>query len=109
MYNHQRKGGIKKVHKEQSTSSQEGDYKDEDEAIPAHEAKTEADQKDLDYEPKEAVDIDEITKGKKPRSSNRSNKKPLKYGLTENLSTDDDRDETQTSTPIKGPKGIASF
>ena len=77
--------------------------------IPPHEATTEADQKDLDYEPKKAVDIDEITKGKKPRRSNRSKKNLLKYGLTENLSTDDDRDETQTSTPIKGPKGIASF
>ena len=33
----------------------------------------------------------------------------MKYGLTENLSTDDDRDETQTRTPIKGPKSIASF
>ena len=104
-----KKGGTKKVHIEQSTSSQEGDYEDEDETITAHEATTEADQEDLDYEPKEAVDIDEITKGKKPRRSNRSKKKPLKYGLTENLSTDDDGDETQTSTLIKGPKGIASF
>ena len=104
-----KKGGTKKFHREQSTSSQEGDYEGEDETIPAHEATTEVDQKDLDYEPKKAVNIDEITKCKKPRRSNRSKKKPLKYGLTENLSTDDDRDESQTSTPIKNRKGIASF
>ena len=105
-----RKGGTKKLHREQSTSSQEKDYEDEDETIPAHEATTEADQKDWEYEQKkEAVDIDEITKGKKPGRSNRPTKKPLKYGLTENLSTDDDRDETQTSTQIKGPRGIVSF
>ena len=63
----------------------------------------------MDYEPQETVDFDEITHGKKPRRRSRPTKKLMKYGQTDTLSTDEDTDEAQTSNPIKGPKGIASF
>ena len=102
-----KKGGAKKTHKEQSTSSQEEE--DEDDTIPAHEATAEANLKDADYEPQETVDIHEITQGKKPRRSSRPTKKPTKYGQTETLSTDEDTDEAQTNTPIKGSKVIENF
>ena len=106
MYSLLKKGGAKKQHKDQYASSQE---EDEDDTIPAHEATAEAKLKDADYEPQESIDIHKINQGKKPRRSNRLKKKPTKYGQTETLSTDDDTDETQTSTPIKGSKGIANF
>ena len=96
----------KKQHRDQYASSQE---EDGDETIPAHEATAEANLKDADYEPQESIDIYEINQVKKPRRSNRLKKKTTKYGQTETLSTDDDTDETQTSTPIKGSKGIANF
>ena len=101
-----KKGDAKKQHKDQYASSQE---EDGDDTIPAHEATAEANPKDADYEPQESIDIHEINQGKKPRRSNRLKKKTTKYGQTETLSTDDDTDETQTSTPIKSPKGIANF
>ena len=102
-----KKGDAKKQHRDQYASSQE---EDGDDTIPAHhEATAEANLKDADYEPQDSIDIHEINQGKKPRRSNRLKKKTTKYGQTETLSTDDDTDETQTSTPIKGPKGIANF
>ena len=63
----------------------------------------------MDYKPQETVDIDEITHGVKPRRSSRPKKKPIKYGQTEKLSTNEDTDKTQTSTPIKGSKCTARF
>ena len=101
-----KKGSGKKQHRDQYASPQE---EDEDNTIPAHEATVEANLNDADYEPQELIDIHEINQGKKPRRSNRLKKKPTKYGQTETLSTDDDTDETQTSTPIRGSKGIANF
>ena len=101
-----KKGGAKKLHRDHYASSQE---EDEDDTIPAHEATAEANLKDADYEPPEPINIHEINQGKKPRQSNRLTKKPTKFGQTETLSTDDDTDEAQTSTPIKGSKGLANF
>ena len=101
-----KKGDAKTQHKDQYASSQE---EDGDDTIPAHETTAEANSKDADYEPQESIDIHEINQGKKPRRSNRLKKKTTKYGQTKTLSTDDDTDETQTSTPIKSPKGIANF
>ena len=101
-----KKGGKKKLHRDQYASSQE---EDEDDTIPAHEATADANLKDADYEPQEPIDIQEINQGKKPRRSNRLTKKPTKFGQTETLSDDDNTGEAQTSTPIKGSKGIANF
>ena len=108
-----KKVGAKKTHKEQSTSSREDEAEDDtaeaNHELPAHEATTEANLKDADYEPQETVDIHEITQGKKSRRSSRPTKKPTKYGQTETLSTDEDTDEAHTNTPIKGSKGIENF
>ena len=107
MYSLLKKGGAKKQHRDQYSSSQEEE--EEDDTIPAHEATAEANLRDADDEPQESIEIHGINRGKKPRRNNRLKKKPTKYGQTETLSTDDDTDETQTSTPIKGSKGIANF
>ena len=101
-----KKGGAKKQPRDQYASSQE---EDQDNTIPAQQATAEANLKDADNEPQESIDIHEINQGKKPRRNNRLKNKPTKYGQTETLSTDDDTDENQTSTPIKGSKGIASI
>ena len=100
-------GGVQKLHREQSTSSQEEE--DAYDTIPAYEATAEANLKDADYEPQETVDFHEITKDKKPRRSSRPKKKPTKHVQMETLSTDEDTDEAETSTPIKGSKGIENF
>ena len=100
-----KKGAAKKIHREQSTSSQE--EMDEDDPISAHEATAKANLEDGDYEPQETVDIHEITQSKKPRRSSRPIKKPTKYGQTETLSDYEHTDETQTSTPFSRLQNFA--
>ena len=53
------------------------------------------DSEDSEYNPQEDFDVHEVATAKKPRRSNRTTKRPEKYGRSETLSTDDDTEDTE--------------
>ena len=84
-------------------------FDDEDFELAARRQGTRDNSEDSDYGPQEDPIVQEIATNKNPRRSNRTTKKPEKYGHSEILTTDDDIEGSEPSYPRKRFTGTASY
>ena len=84
-------------------------FEDEDLELEPTRQRTRSNNEDSDYNPQEDPSIQAIATHKNPGRSNRATKKPVKYGHSETLTTDEDTEDSENSPPRKRFTGIANY